>query len=85
LNASLGEELCSSVELEIMSPDTLRSLSRDERLNENRISPCIQQLEESAGRHNIPIELLATIILNELADINLFDLGQEWIGVERAR
>jgi hypothetical protein len=76
---------CSSVELEIMSPDTLSSLSFSERLKwyENKLGPCTERLKESAGRHNIPTELLATIILNELSDIDLFDLGQEWVGVEK--
>ena len=74
---------CSSVKLEIMTPDTLRSKTFSERLNwyENKLSPCSQVLKESADRNNIPMELLNTIILNELADINLLDLGQEWIGV----
>jgi hypothetical protein len=34
------------------------------------------QLFESALRHHLPVQLLATIILNELADINLFDVWQ---------
>ncbi|MGH7890586.1 MAG: hypothetical protein ACRENF_08560, partial [Thermodesulfobacteriota bacterium] len=76
---------CSSVKLEIMTPDNLRSFSFNERLKwyENRLSPCKQQMKESSSRHNIPTVLLSTIILNELADINLLDLGQEWIGVEK--
>ena len=80
---SLAAKTCSSVKLEIMTPDTLRSKTFSERLNwyENKLSPCSQVLKESADRNNIPMELLNTIILNELADINLLDLGQEWIGV----
>ena len=80
---SLAAKPCSSLKLEIMTPDTLRSKSFSERLNwyENKLSPCSQELKESADRNNIPTELLSTIILNELADINLLDLGQEWIGV----
>ncbi len=76
---------CSSVKLETMTPDTLRSLSFNERLKwyDNRLSPCRQQIKESSARHNIPTILLSTIILNELADINLLDLGQEWVGVEK--
>jgi len=80
---SLAAKPCSSVKLERMTPDTLRSKGFSERLNwyENKLSPCSQELKESANRNNIPTELLNTIILNELADINLLDLGQEWIGV----
>src|SRR5574341_1015377 len=80
---SLPEKPCSSVKLEIMTPDTLRSKTSVERLNwyENKLSPCRQELKESADRNNIPMELLNTIILNELSDINLLDIGQEWIGV----
>ena len=76
---------CSSVRLEIMSPETLRSLSQSERLKwyDNKLSPCRQELKESSDRYNIATVLLTTIILNELADINFFDLGQEWIGVEK--
>src|SRR3990172_913933 len=74
---------CSSVKIDLMSPETLRSQNFNERPNwdKNKISPCSQELKESADRNNIPTELLSTIILNELADINLLDLGQEWIGV----
>jgi len=74
---------CSSVKIDLMSPETLRSQNFNERLNwyKNKLSPCSQELKESADRNNIPTELLSTIILNELADINLLDLGQEWIGV----
>ncbi|MGH7799045.1 MAG: hypothetical protein ACREOW_00250 [Thermodesulfobacteriota bacterium] len=80
---SIAGKPCSSLKLEIMTPDTLRSKSFSERLNwyENKLSPCSQELKESADRNNIPMGLLSTIILNELADINLLDLGQEWIGV----
>ncbi|MBI2487590.1 MAG: hypothetical protein HYW01_11700 [Deltaproteobacteria bacterium] len=78
-------ESCSSVKLETITPDTLRSLSFNERIKwyENRLSPCRLPLKESSARNNIPTILLSTIILNELADINLLDLGQEWIGVEK--
>jgi hypothetical protein len=80
---SLSGESCSSIKLEIMRPDTLRSKSFNERLNwyENKLRPCNKELKESADRNNIPVELLSTIILNELSDIDLLDLGQEWIGV----
>ncbi|MCI0454867.1 MAG: hypothetical protein L0Y68_07735 [Candidatus Dadabacteria bacterium] len=80
---SLAGESCSSVKLEIMSPDKLRSRSLSERLKwyENKLNPCNKELKESADRNNIPVELLSTIILNELSDINILDLGQEWIGV----
>ncbi|MGH7890292.1 MAG: hypothetical protein ACRENF_07045, partial [Thermodesulfobacteriota bacterium] len=66
-------------------PHTLRSFSFSQRIKwyEDRLSPCRQQLKESSARNNIPTILLSTIILNELADINLLDLGQEWIGVDK--
>ncbi|HEX3036300.1 MAG TPA: hypothetical protein VHT73_14475 [Thermodesulfobacteriota bacterium] len=84
-NESAGTRPCSSVRLERMTPDVLRSLSFVERLKwyENKLSPCKQQLKKSADRHNIPEELLATIILNELSDIDLYDKIQEWVGVGR--
>ncbi len=84
-NVYADEKSCSSVKLEIMTPDNLRSLSFNERLKwyKNRLSPCIKEINKSSARHNIPAILLSTIILNELADINLLDLGQEWIGVEK--
>ena len=76
---------CSSVELETITPDILHSFGFTERIKwyENRLSPCRHRLRESAARNHIPTILLSAIILNELADINLLDLGQEWIGVEK--
>jgi hypothetical protein len=76
---------CSSVKLETIAPHTLRSFSFSERIKwyEDRLSPCRQQLKESSARNNIPTILLSAIILNELADIDFLDLGQEWIGVDK--
>ncbi len=80
---AISTKSCSSVKIELMSPDELRSMSFGDRINwyKNKLYPCNKELKDSADRNNIPIELLSTIILNELADIDLFDLGQEWIGV----
>jgi len=84
-NVYADEKSCSSVKLEIMSPDNLRVLRFEERLKwyNNRLSPCRMAINKSSAVNNIPAILLSTIILNELADINLLDLGQEWIGVEK--
>lgn len=82
-NGNPGANSCSSVKLEIMSPDTLRSLDSSDRLRwyKNKVLPCKNEFKKSADRHKIPPELLAAIILNELVDIDLFDLIQEWTGV----
>jgi hypothetical protein len=82
---SLAAKPCSSVKLVIMSPDTFRSHTFTERLDwyKDKLYPCNKEIEESADRNSIPIELLSAIILNELVDINLLDLGQEWFGVRK--
>jgi RHS repeat-associated protein len=48
-----------------------------------RLGPYEAQLRESADRHHVPVQLLAAVILNELADIDWRDLVQEEIHVEK--
>jgi outer membrane protein OmpA-like peptidoglycan-associated protein len=46
----------------------------------DRLGAFQNQLRESAATHNIPMQLLAAILLNELTDINILDLIQEGRG-----
>jgi len=45
------------------------------------LEPYEAQLRESAARHHVPVQLLAAVILNELADIDYRDVVQENIKI----
>lgn len=62
-----------------MSPSELAAMSATDRANwyVSRLGPYQAQLYEAAQRHHIPMQLLAVVILNELADINFLDWAQE--------
>lgn len=63
---------------ERMSPGRLSSMPAAGRASWyiDRLGSLQAQLFESAKRHHIPMQLLAVIILNELADINFVDVFQ---------
>jgi hypothetical protein len=54
-------------------------MSENERRDwyEKKLGPYERQIRESASRHKVPEQLLAAIVLNELADIGLVDIVQE--------
>ena len=62
-----------------MSPSQLASMSATDRAAwyVSRLGPYQAQLQDSAQRHHVPMQLLAVVILNELADINVLDWAQE--------
>lgn len=62
---------------------TLASMPPDQRkaFYVDKLGPFENQLRESAGVHFIPVQLLALVILNELADISLADLLQSDMAV----
>jgi len=47
-----------------------------------QLGPYQNQIDESALKHKVPPQLIATIILNELADINIIDLIQQFMGLK---
>ena len=67
-----------------MSPENIEKMS-DEKRKEwyiNKLAPYRDALNNASIRHNLPPQLLATVILNELADISLFDVIQDNIDVQ---
>jgi len=64
---------------DLMDVDTIEAMSDADRFawSRKQLDPYQQQVLESARRHNVPPRLLATIILNELADYGVKDKGQE--------
>jgi hypothetical protein len=69
--------------LQQMDVNTLFSMPRADRLDwyRNMLGPYRQQVRTSAACHGIPTQLLATAILNELADINWTDVWQQRLGM----
>jgi lipoprotein-anchoring transpeptidase ErfK/SrfK len=72
-------------DLSRMDVDTLTRKSADERKQwyVDKLGAFERQLHESASIHLVPIQLLATVILNELADISLPDIVQSDLFVEK--
>jgi hypothetical protein len=68
-----------------MSPSTLAEMSQADRAAwyVRKLGPLQAQLHVSAQRHHIPMQLLAVVILNELADINEVDVWQSGPGTLR--
>ena len=67
-------------ELETMSVERFVNMpSPADRKNwiVSKLGPYERQLYESAGKHQIPVQLLAVVLVNELADINWADVLQE--------
>ena len=71
--------LLPMVSLSMMSREDFNHLHEDAAAEWtiDRLGAFENQLRESASTHNIPMQLLATIILNELTDINLLDIIQQ--------
>ncbi|WP_147446796.1 hypothetical protein [Corallococcus sp. CA047B] len=67
------------VSVEPMTTDALFSMSDKDRIDwyKTKISHYDNQLSESSIKNKIPKKLIAAIILNELADINVKDQAQE--------
>jgi antitoxin component YwqK of YwqJK toxin-antitoxin module len=62
-----------------MDVDTFSEMTEDEKLKwiHKQIDPYEENIRAAAKKHNIPPRLLATVILNELADYNFIDQFQE--------
>lgn len=69
----------------LMKPDLLEKKTDDERREwyVNKLSAYEDVLEAASKRHNIPMQLLATVILNELADIDMKDIAQEYVPISK--
>lgn len=69
--------------LEEMDVSTLADMSASDRRTwyASKLNPYSGQLRESAQTHAVPVQLLALVILNELADINFMDLAQSDLAV----
>jgi len=64
---------------QLMDVDTVDQMSAAQRLQwvEQQLGPYKGQINSAARRHRIPPRLLGAIIINELADYNVVDKGQE--------
>jgi hypothetical protein len=64
-----------------MDVDTFAAMSQTEKCDwiKKQIGPHINTIDKTAKKHNIPPWLLATVILNELADYDFKDQFQELI------
>ncbi len=71
----------------LMDPDTMVDIEGSERLQwiENRLGNYCDAIRKSAETNNIPPRLLATVILNELADYDRRDQIQELIDTGTSR
>jgi hypothetical protein len=86
---TLSAARASGTELEavrlpgMMNPPALMAMAPDDRRRWylERLGRYEPQLKESARAHGIPVRLLATVLLNELADINVGDISQDVLPV----
>jgi hypothetical protein len=72
-------------QLETMDINKLIDMSDADRRNWyiQKLGPYEKQLHESADKYMVPVQLLATVILNELADIDYTDILQSNLGVNK--
>jgi hypothetical protein len=68
-----------------MDVNTLASMAAPARRDwyTRSLGPYERQLRQSALAHDVPVQLLATVVLNELADINSADLWQSALYVTK--
>ncbi|MBI4650394.1 DUF4157 domain-containing protein [Candidatus Desantisbacteria bacterium] len=68
---------------ERMDIETLSHMSDHDRYQWylSKLGRYQNQIDESAVNNNVPPQLIATVILNELADINLIDVTQQALGM----
>ena len=68
-----------------MSYKDFELMTEEERKSwyETKLSPYEAELNDAALRHNIPSQLIATVILNELADIRFEDVLQESLPISK--
>ncbi len=79
-----GQQEEPEFSLSLMSPEKLSDMTPEERKSWyiKTLAPYQSALNSSAQRHNVPPQLVATVILNELADIGMKDLLQEMLPVQ---
>jgi hypothetical protein len=71
--------------LATMDVQTLSTMSSSDRRtwHESKLGAFENQLKASAAKHVVPVQLLATVILNELADIDWRDVLQSGLFVSK--
>lgn len=74
-----GNNNLENITLSKMDSEKFSNMSFEQKQDwyNSKLSPILPDLINSAKKNNIPVELLSTVITNELADIGNVDLVQE--------